>query len=99
MHGYELSYSIGVNVGEAVAGYIGTERAMNYTAIGDAVNLAKRLQEYAAPGQILVEESVVQRLGNLTQARPLGELKVKGRKKQAFVYELQGLNYPTEPLG
>jgi class 3 adenylate cyclase/DNA-binding response OmpR family regulator len=96
MHGYELSYSIGVNVGEAVAGYVGTARAMNYTAIGDAVNLAKRLQEYAAPGQILVEESVIKRLGNLTQARPLGELKVKGRKKRAFVYELQGLNYPTE---
>lgn len=94
LHGYELSYSIGVNVGEAVVGYIGTERAVNYTAIGDAVNLAKRLQEYAAPGQILVEEAVIKRLGTLAQARPLGELKVKGRKKQAFVYELQGLNYP-----
>jgi class 3 adenylate cyclase/DNA-binding response OmpR family regulator len=98
LHGYELSYSIGVNVGEAVAGYIGTDRAINYTAIGDAVNLAKRLQEYAAPGQILIEESVVKRLGHLAMARPLGELKVKGRKKRAFVYELQGLNYPTESV-
>jgi adenylate cyclase len=80
-----------VNVGEAIVGYIGTERAMNYTAIGDTVNLAKRLQEYAAPGQILVEEAIIQRLGSLVQARPLGELKVKGRKKQAFVYELQAV--------
>ncbi len=94
IHGHKLSYSIGVNVGEAVVGNVGTERAMNYTAIGDAVNLAKRLQEYGAPGQILVEETVVQRLGNLVQARPLGELKVKGRKKGAFAYELQGLHYP-----
>jgi adenylate cyclase len=91
IHGHKLSYSIGVNVGEAVAGYIGTQRIMNYTAIGDAVNLAKRLQEYAAPGQILVEEAVIKRLGNLAQARPLGEVKLKGRKKQAFAYELQGL--------
>jgi adenylate cyclase len=95
MHGHKLSYSVGVNVGEAVVGYIGTDRAVNYTAIGDSINLTKRLQEYAAPGQILVEEAVIRRLGNLAQARPLGELKVKGRKKQAFVYELTGLQYPT----
>jgi class 3 adenylate cyclase/CheY-like chemotaxis protein len=89
--GYGLAYSIGVNTGEAVVGYIGTERAMNYTAIGDMVNLAKRLQEIGAPGQILVEQSVVERLGNLAQARPLGEIKVKGRKQTAFAYELDGL--------
>ncbi|MBZ0299011.1 MAG: response regulator [Anaerolineae bacterium] len=89
--GYNLSYSVGVNVGEAVVGYIGTERAMNYTAIGDTVNLAKRLQEYGSPGQVLVEEAVIKRLGNLAQHRPLGELKVKGRKQPAFAYELLGL--------
>lgn len=89
--GYGLAYSIGVNTGEAVVGYIGTERAMNYTAIGDMVNLAKRLQEIGAPGQILVEQSVIERLGGLAQARPLGEIKVKGRKQKAFAYELDGL--------
>jgi len=97
VYGHKLSYSVGVNVGEAVVGYIGTDRAVNYTAIGDVVNLAKRLQEYAAPGQILVEEAVVRRLGNLAQARPLGELKVKGRKQPAFAYELNGLAYPSTP--
>jgi len=64
---------------------------MNYTAIGDTVNLAKRLQEYGSPGQVLVEEAVIKRLGNLAQYRPLGELKVKGRKQSAFAYELLGL--------
>jgi adenylate cyclase len=92
-HGHRLNYSIGVHVGEALVGYIGTERAMNYTAVGDTVNLAKRLQEYAAPGQILVEESVIKRLGTLAQARPLGEIKVKGRKRAALAYELSGLLY------
>jgi class 3 adenylate cyclase/DNA-binding response OmpR family regulator len=91
LHGHDLSYSIGVNVGEAVVGYVGTERAMNYTAIGDGVNLAKRLQEYAQPGQILVSEAVIQRLGDLAQAKPLGEVKLKGRKKQTHAYELLGL--------
>jgi class 3 adenylate cyclase len=56
------------------------------------VNLAKRLQEYGSPGQVLVEESVIKRLGNLARTRPLGELAIKGRKQAAFVYELLGLN-------
>lgn len=86
--GFNLSYSVGINVGEAVVGYIGTRYAVNYTAIGDTVNLAKRLQEYAAPGQILVDESVVKRLGKQVQARPLGDLRVKGRSTPAHAYEL-----------
>ncbi len=90
-YGHSLSYSIGVHVGEAVVGYIGAERALNYTAIGDTVNLAKRLQEAAAPNQILIEESVFKRLGDRVQARPLGELKVKGRKAPAIAYELTDL--------
>jgi len=88
IYGHRLTYSVGVNVGEAVVGYIGTERALNYTAIGDTVNLAKRLQESSAPGQIIVEEAMIKRLGNQVKARPLGELRVKGRKMPAFAYEL-----------
>jgi class 3 adenylate cyclase/CheY-like chemotaxis protein len=90
--GDDLSYSIGINVGEAVVGYIGTDRALNYTAIGDAVNIAKRLQELAPAGKIWVEAAVVERLGELVQAQPLGEIKIRGRKKAAFAYELAGLN-------
>ncbi len=90
--GDHLTYSVGVSVGEAIVGYIGTERAMNYTAVGDVVNLAKRLQENAEPGQILVEEAVIKRLEGQVQAHALGELTVKGRKQKARVYTLQGLN-------
>lgn len=92
--GDNFSFSIGLSVGEAVVGYIGTERAMNYTAVGDVVNLAKRLQEFASPGQILVDETIIERLGAVVQARPLGEVKIRGRKKQAYAYELLGLD-PT----
>lgn len=88
VYGYDLAYSVGVHVGEAVVGYIGTNYAVNYTAIGDTVNLAKRLQESASPGQILVEEAVVKRLGNNVKAKALGTLQVKGRKAPAKAYEL-----------
>jgi class 3 adenylate cyclase/DNA-binding response OmpR family regulator len=86
-----LAYSVGVHVGEAVVGYVGTERAINYTAVGDVVNLAKRLQEYAAPGQVLIERAAIDRLGDLADAQPLGEMSVRGRRQPAFVYELRGL--------
>lgn len=86
-----LSYSVGVNVGEAIVGYIGTERAMNYTAIGDVVNVSKRLQEHAEPGQILVEGNVVNRLESLADVRALGELKIRGRQQKVVVYELSGM--------
>jgi class 3 adenylate cyclase/DNA-binding response OmpR family regulator len=90
-YGYQLTYSVGVHVGEAVVGYIGTDYAVNYTAIGDVVNLAKRLQENAAPGQIIIEDAVVKRLGDNVQAKRLGEMRIKGRTTPALAYELQEL--------
>lgn len=90
--GYNLSYSVGVNVGEAVVGYIGTERAMNYTAIGDAVNVAKRLQENAAPGQILVSETVIQHLQSRVHGKKLGQMKIRNRNQPIDVFHVTGLD-------
>jgi class 3 adenylate cyclase/DNA-binding response OmpR family regulator len=86
-----LSFGVGISTGEAVVGYIGTDVAMNYTAIGDVVNVSKRLQENAQPGQVLVDEGVVYALQGVVQAVALGELKLKGRQKQARVYELKAI--------
>jgi class 3 adenylate cyclase/DNA-binding response OmpR family regulator len=90
-HGSGLLFGIGVNIGEAVVGNVGAALAMNYTAIGDAVNLAKRLQERAAPGQILITDSVAKRLGSQIRTTPLGAVQVKGRQQPVVVYELLGL--------
>lgn len=87
----KLMFGVGIHTGDAICGYIGSETAMNYTAVGDTVNLAKRLQESAKPGQTLIEQSVVTRLGDVVQAIPLGEIKVKGRNKSAIAYELQSV--------
>lgn len=89
--GLALSVSIGVTVGEAVVGYIGNERALNYTAIGDTVNLAKRLQEAAKPGQILMDDRMVERLGSKARGRAIGEINMKGRQAITKVYELHDL--------
>lgn len=89
--GRKISYGVGINVGEGVVGSIGTEDNTTYAVIGASVNLAKRLGEYAAPGQILAEEAVIQRMGNTIKSRALGELKVKGRKQPAQVFEIISL--------
>lgn len=87
-----LTFSIGIHTGEAVVGYIGTNAALNYTAIGDAANVAKRLQEAARPGQILMEAAFLDALNGRAEARALGEMKFKGRQTPGRVYELAGLN-------
>lgn len=83
-----IAFSAGIHCGEAVVGYIGTDSAMNYTAVGDAVNVAKRLQEAAKAGQVLIEATVATRISIPAQTQPLGELKIRGRQKPAIVYEL-----------
>lgn len=86
-----LTFGVGIHTGEAIVGFIGTDCAINYTAIGDVVNVAKRLQEAARPGEILIEEAIVRLSAGDIQAQALGELKMKGRQSNAVVYALQGL--------
>lgn len=81
-----LQFSIGINTGTAVAGNIGTTQVMNYTVIGDAVNQAKRLQEMAKPGQILISETTYRALRSNVDALNLGNHRLKGRKQETGIY-------------
>lgn len=89
-----FNISIGINTGEAVVGNIGTEEMMNYTAIGDAVNLAKRLQESSGDGEILISSDTYElldfdRLGEeLVELASNGPQKFKGRAAEVEVYNV-----------
>lgn len=87
-----LHYGIGIHTGDAVVGNIGTAQQMNFTAIGDAVNLAKRLQENAAEGQILISKHTHAHIQHLVKAKKLPSIQAKGREARTEVWELQGLN-------
>ncbi|HHH41417.1 MAG TPA: adenylate/guanylate cyclase domain-containing protein [Chloroflexi bacterium] len=88
---YRLSYGVGINVGEAVVGNVGTAQQLNYTAIGDAVNLAKRLQENARPNQILLSHAAYERVKDYVEVKVLPPIRVKGRQATEQLYELIGL--------
>ena len=85
---YRLNYGVGINVGDAVVGNVGTAQQMNYTAIGSGVNLASRLQEAAAPGQILLPQASYQRVQEHVEARLLSPITVAGFSEPIVVYEL-----------
>jgi class 3 adenylate cyclase/DNA-binding response OmpR family regulator len=87
----QLNFGIGVGVGEAVVGNIGTPKLMNYTVMGDSVNKAKRLQEQAQGGQILISQETLALVHQHLQVRPLGQFHLKGQTAKELVYEVLGL--------
>jgi len=86
-----LEFGIGVNTGEAVAGNVGAQDHMEYTLIGDAVNLAKRLQESAKPSQILLGQRTYELVRDRVVVNKLAPIQVKGRMAFEQVYELVSL--------
>ncbi len=89
--GRKVSFGIGVNCGNAVVGNIGCDFRMDYTAIGDTVNTAARLESNAAAGQILISESVYEAVKDRVQATAIGEIPLKGKSKGVFVYQVDNV--------
>jgi len=89
--GIGVKFGIGINCGPAVVGNIGSEMLrLDYTAIGDTVNLAARLESNAKPGQILISEEICNRVGHLFKLEDIGEIKVKGKEKPVRVFAVLG---------
>jgi adenylate cyclase len=84
--------SLGLNTGSMVAGAIGSHELdhMDYTVIGDVVNVAARLQNLAEPGQILVVDSTFAAVARRFSARRLGSHIVRNKKEPLVVYDIMG---------
>jgi adenylate cyclase len=83
-----LQIGIGIHTGEAVVGFLGTERRMDYTAIGDTVNVASRLTSQAGPGQIVISAATHANLCRELPCAPLSAMKLKGRSELIDVHEV-----------
>lgn len=90
VEGYgQISVGIGLHTGEATIGYIGSDKRSEYTAIGDTVNLASRLESNAKGGQILMSEATAAASGNLIPVNKLEPLTVKNRVQPVDVLEVR----------
>lgn len=97
LYGKEIRVGIGINCGEAIVGNIGCLHRMDYTAIGDTVNTASRLESKAPAGEILISQSVLDATSGRVTAVPVGELSLKGKSVAVAAYSVQDIDKPPIP--
>ncbi|HKY51100.1 MAG TPA: adenylate/guanylate cyclase domain-containing protein [Candidatus Limnocylindria bacterium] len=89
--GTDLGYGIGVHTGEAMVGNLGSEQYQNFTAIGDTVNVAARLQGQAQAGEVVCSAAALQAAGAGVRTTPLGTLELRGRRTPVEAYRVEGI--------
>lgn len=86
--GKSIAFGIGINCGNAVVGNVGCDFRMDYTAIGDTVNTAARLESNAKAGQILISADVYEAVKDRVEVTPIGEIPLKGKSKGVYTYQV-----------
>src|SRR5207249_3058737 len=89
--GVPIQIRVGLNSGEVVVGAIGNDLKMDYTAIGQTVHLAARMEQMATPGSILLTPDALRLAEGDAQVKPLGPVSVKGLTEPVEVYEVTGV--------
>jgi len=90
IHNFLPKVSIGINSGEMISGNIGSAnlRRLDYTVIGDEVNIAQRLQSVAGPNQVVITESAYEKVKESFQCNKVGEVSLKNKSKPMSIYEV-----------
>lgn len=90
-YGRSVTYGIGINAGDAVVGNIGSETRMDYTAIGDTVNTAARIESKAPRGEVLISEVVYEAVKDRIDAEFKEAMQLKGKAEPVKVYKVIGI--------
>lgn len=88
----EVGFGVGIQCGEAIVGNLGPTFRKDYTAIGDTVNTAARLESISLKSQILISQEVYERLGDRIKTEDLGAVQLKGKSKHIQVYAVTGIS-------
>jgi len=89
-HGIDFAMRVGLNTGMVVVGEVGSDLKFEYTAMGDAVNLAARMQSAARPMTVLISEHTHRFVAPIFDCVDLGQIEVKGKSEPVRVYEVAG---------
>ena len=89
--GHDFGMGIGINTGYMTVGNIGSDMQLDYTVIGNQVNVASRLESKAKAGEILVSQRTFSNVCNSVEADEIGEIKVKGIHSPVLTYNIKGL--------
>ena len=93
-----IRIGIGINTGNVITGSIGSTRALQYTAIGDAMNVASRLVNVAGSGDIIISEDTMRHVVGRVEATELPPVKVKGKAEALKVFRVTGLRNTATPV-
>ncbi len=96
-HGIEFTIRVGLNTGLVVVGQVGSDLVYEYTAMGDAVNLAARIQSAARPMSVLISENTYRFVAPVFECQDQGEITVKGKREPVRVYNVSAIK--TRPKG
>lgn len=96
-YGKEVHLGIGINSGTAIVSNIGCMGRFDYTAIGDTVNTASRLESKALPGQILISETVYAEVESRVSVDRVGALSLKGKAQTVETYQIITIDKPKAP--
>jgi len=91
-----IEIGIGINTGNVITGAIGSTRALQYTAIGDAMNVASRLVNIAKRGEIIMSEETYRKVADRVEAEAMPPVKVKGKEKEQKIYRFIALKHAPE---
>jgi class 3 adenylate cyclase/tetratricopeptide (TPR) repeat protein len=88
--GLDLNVRVGINTGPVVVGEVGSELQKEYSAMGDAVNVAARMEQTAEPGTVQITEETYRLVADLFEVEPLGDVEVKGKRRPVSSYRVLG---------